>query len=57
LSALLVFVGTTMLGLSANGFARINLVLAAIWVLLALAIGREYARKSQSLPQTTTFIR
>jgi ATP:ADP antiporter, AAA family len=57
LSALLVFVGTTMLGLGANGFARINLVLATIWALLAFAIGREYVRKSRSLPQTTNFIR
>jgi AAA family ATP:ADP antiporter len=52
LSAVLVFVGTTMLGLSAMGFARINLVLAAIWLLIALAIGREYVRKSRALPET-----
>jgi ATP:ADP antiporter, AAA family len=57
LSALLVFVGTTMLGLSANGFARINLVLAAVWIVLALAIGREYVRKSRALPQTSSYIR
>jgi AAA family ATP:ADP antiporter len=50
LSALLVFVGTTALGLTASGFARINLVLAGIWALLAFAIGREYLRKSKSLP-------
>jgi AAA family ATP:ADP antiporter len=49
LSALLVFVGTTMLGLKANGFALINLVLAVVWVLIALAIGREYGRKSRAV--------
>lgn len=49
LSAVLVFVGTTMLGLSAMGFARVNLVLAAIWLLIALAIGREYVRKSRAV--------
>jgi AAA family ATP:ADP antiporter len=57
LSAVLVFVGTTMLGLSAMGFARVNLVLAAIWLLIALAIGREYVRKSRALPQTGATIR
>lgn len=48
LSALLVFVGTTTFGLAANGFARINLVLAAAWLLIALAIGREYGRKARA---------
>jgi AAA family ATP:ADP antiporter len=47
-SAGLVFVGTTMLGLGTSGFARVNLVLAAAWLLLAIAIGREYGRKSRS---------
>jgi AAA family ATP:ADP antiporter len=57
LSAVIVFVGTTMLGLSATGFARVNLVLAAIWALIAFAIGREYVRKSRALPQTSASIR
>ena len=48
LSALLVFVGTTTFGLAANGFARMNLVLAAAWLLIALAIGREYGRKARA---------
>jgi AAA family ATP:ADP antiporter len=52
LSALLVFVGTTTLGLSASGFARVNLVLAGIWAVIALGIGREYTRKSKPLTQT-----
>ena len=48
LSAALVFVGTALLGLGAAGFARINLVLAAVWLLIALAVGREYVRRSRS---------
>jgi ATP:ADP antiporter, AAA family len=49
MSAALVFVGVTMLGLGTSGFARVNLVLAGIWLLLAVAVGREYARKSKAL--------
>jgi AAA family ATP:ADP antiporter len=48
LSAALVFVGTTVLGLGVTGFARVNLVLAAVWLLIAWAIGREYVRKSRA---------
>jgi AAA family ATP:ADP antiporter len=48
LSALLVFAGTTLIGLGVRGFARVNLVLAVIWVLIALAVGREYLRKSRT---------
>jgi AAA family ATP:ADP antiporter len=57
LSAGLVFLGTTMLGLGVMGFARVNLVLAAVWLLLALAIGREYVRKSRTSQQTSATIR
>jgi AAA family ATP:ADP antiporter len=49
LSAGLVYLGTTALGFSTTGFARVNLVLAALWVLLALVIGREYSRKSRAV--------
>ena len=49
MSAALVFVGVTLLGLGTTGFARVNLVLAGIWLILAVAVGREYARKSQAL--------
>ena len=49
MSAALVFVGVTMLGLGTSGFARVNLVLAGIWLLLAVAVGREYVRKSKAL--------
>ena len=50
MSAALVFVGVTMLGLGTSGFAKVNLVLAGIWLLLAIAVGRGYARKSKALP-------
>ena len=56
LSAALVYVGVTLLGFSGTGFARVNLVLAAVWVLIAVAIGREYQRKSRA-QQATAFIR
>ena len=49
MSAALVFVGVTMLGLGTAGFARVNLVLAGVWLFLALAVGREYARKTKAL--------
>jgi AAA family ATP:ADP antiporter len=49
MSAAVVFVGVTMLGLGTSGFARVNLVLAGIWLFLAVAVGREYARKSKAL--------
>jgi hypothetical protein len=39
------------------GFARVNLVLAAVWLLLALAIGREYVRKSRTSQQISPTIR
>jgi AAA family ATP:ADP antiporter len=56
LSAALVFVGAGLLGLGVIGFARVNLVLAAVWVMIALAIGREYARRSRG-QQASAFIR
>jgi AAA family ATP:ADP antiporter len=54
LSAALVYVGTTALGFGTTGFARVNLILAAAWLLLALAIGREYTRKSRALQVATS---
>jgi ATP:ADP antiporter, AAA family len=56
LSAALVYVGVTLLGFSATGFARVNLVLAMAWVLIAVAIGRAYQRKSRA-QQPAAFIR
>ena len=49
MSAVLVYVGVTLLGFGITGFARVNMVLAGIWLLLAVAVGREYARKSKAL--------
>jgi AAA family ATP:ADP antiporter len=54
LSAALVYAGVTWLGFSATGFARVNLLLAGIWVILAFAVGREYVRKSKAVPSTAT---
>jgi AAA family ATP:ADP antiporter len=56
LSAALVYVGVTLLGFGGTGFARVNLVLAAAWVLIAVAIGREYQRKSRA-QQASAFVR
>jgi AAA family ATP:ADP antiporter len=46
LSALLVYTGTTVFQMKAAGFARVNLVLAVIWIGLAVFVGRGYARKA-----------
>ncbi|HET6795877.1 MAG TPA: Npt1/Npt2 family nucleotide transporter [Gemmatimonadales bacterium] len=53
LSAALVFVGTTWLSFQTTTFARVNLVLVVAWLLLAVAIGRAYARKSSVIPGPT----
>ncbi|MCA9757394.1 MAG: translocase [Candidatus Eisenbacteria bacterium] len=45
LSALLVYLGLNQLALSTAGFARVNLVLAGIWLAIAVAIGLEYRRR------------
>lgn len=44
LSAALVFAGTTWLTLTVRGFALVNLVLVAVWLALAVAVGRRYRR-------------
>ena len=38
----MVFVGTTMLGMGAPAFALFNVGLAAFWLAVAFAIGKEY---------------
>jgi AAA family ATP:ADP antiporter len=45
-SAGLVFVGTAVLHLGARQFAMVNLALVAVWLVLAIRIGREYRRVS-----------
>jgi AAA family ATP:ADP antiporter len=46
LSALLVYVGSTVLGFAVTDFARVNLVLALVWVALAVVVGRYYFQKT-----------
>ena len=48
LSAGLVFVGTSLLHLQTRQFAMINLALVAVWIVLAVMIGREYKRVSEA---------
>ena len=47
LSAVLVFVGTTVLALSTQAFAAINVVLVCLWLLLAWLIGAEHRKLVQ----------
>jgi ATP:ADP antiporter, AAA family len=56
LSAVVVYTGVTLLGFGTTSFARVNLVLAALWVVLAVAVGREYVRRSRA-QQTAATIR
>jgi hypothetical protein len=42
LSALLVFVGTTILALQPRGFAAINAAIVVVWLALAWRVGRYY---------------
>ncbi|PIE75485.1 hypothetical protein CSA17_07230, partial [bacterium DOLJORAL78_65_58] len=42
LAGLLVLLGTTVLHLSTRGFAWVNGGLAAVWILVAWAIGRRF---------------
>jgi AAA family ATP:ADP antiporter len=44
LSALLVFVGTTVVALAPRGFAAANAVLVLAWLVLAWRVGHEYQR-------------
>jgi ATP:ADP antiporter, AAA family len=55
LSALLVFVGTSVFVLQPRGFAAINAVLVLVWLVIAARVGRHYQALAQSgLPPTTT---
>lgn len=46
LSALLVYIGTASLGFAVTDFAQVNLVLALVWVALAVVVGRLYIVKT-----------
>jgi AAA family ATP:ADP antiporter len=48
LSAGLVFAGTAVLALSPRGFAAINAVLVAVWLVLAWRVGRMYLAQSSA---------
>jgi AAA family ATP:ADP antiporter len=48
LSALLVFVGTTVLVLGPRGFAAVNAALVVAWLALAWRVGRMYAVKTEA---------
>lgn len=46
LSALLIYVGTTQLAFGPSQFARVNLLLALIWLGLAFMVGQAYSHKT-----------
>ena len=48
LSAVLVFVGTIYFALGGSGFASVNIVIVAGWIVLAFFVGREYTRLSKT---------
>ncbi len=52
-SALLVWLGATFLTLEVRHFAIVNIVLIAIWLLLAVTIGREHDRLKRSQPEVS----
>ena len=52
-SASLVFIGTTVVGMSATGFARVNILLAVVGLALAIAVGRLYGERTESRTRTT----
>jgi AAA family ATP:ADP antiporter len=47
-------IGTRFLALTVSGFAVLNLGLVALWIVLAVAIYREWRRLSASSPDSTT---
>ncbi len=49
--AVAVWVGTTFLALSIEGFAMVNVVCILIWILLTVLIIREYKKRKSLLPQ------
>jgi len=53
ISAGLVFAGTTWLGFAAREFALVNVVLIAVWLVLAIAIGRRFGQLAKTTPGAT----
>ena len=56
LSAGLVFVGTTVLGLETTGFSLVNIVLAAAGLAVAVMVGHTYTRLSQDRAQGSRLV-
>jgi AAA family ATP:ADP antiporter len=48
LSALLVFLGTTMMVLPTRGFAAVNAVLVVVWLVIAWLLGRNYSELTRT---------
>jgi AAA family ATP:ADP antiporter len=51
LAAATVFVGSSVLALSVSQFALINVLLAAVWLVVAVRLGREFERRTMPTPQ------
>jgi hypothetical protein len=43
-----VFIGTALLALGTSQFAWINVALVCIWIVLAVLVGREFRRRTES---------
>jgi AAA family ATP:ADP antiporter len=50
LSAGIVFLGSTVLALGTRGYALVNVALVAVWIVLMVAIGRQYRRRTEVRP-------
>jgi AAA family ATP:ADP antiporter len=53
LSAAVVFIGTTALGLGTIGFSTVNIVLAAIGLTITVAVGHMYVKRTTDRTQRT----
>ena len=51
LAAATVFVGSSVLALSVSQFALINVLLAAVWLVVAVLLGREFERRTTATPE------
>lgn len=50
LAAGAIYAGTTFLSFGASQFALLNLVLAGVWLVLAVLVGRAYSGKTRAMP-------
>jgi AAA family ATP:ADP antiporter len=48
LSSATVFIGTVVLALGTSQFAWINVVLVAVWIAVAVLVGREFRRRTKT---------